>query len=102
MVRHRPQRRRITALWYDDRMQTSLFNLLDDAPPAPGWVEECAGRWARYSPPWRLMAQQDLPDAPWRWVCHRWPATAPSQAGEASSLREGARLAEQALVVLQG
>jgi hypothetical protein len=81
-------------------MQTSLLNLLDDPPPAPGWVEECPGRWVRYSHPWRLMVQQDRPGVPWRWSAHRWPGVAPRADGEAAGPQEGARKAEQALVTL--
>ena len=89
-------------------MQTSIFSLFDDnapahkdGPPAPGWVEECPGRWVRYSHPWRLMAQQDRPDQPWRWGCHRWPGMEPRRDGAADSPAEGAQQAERALATLQ-
>ena len=81
-------------------MQTSFLSLFDDAPPARDWVEECSGRWVRYSHPWRLMVQQDQPDTPWRWGCHRWPGLESRQDGEAATAQEGARLAEQALLRL--
>ena len=89
-------------VWYPTAMQTSLLNLLDDGPPAAGWVEECPGRWVRYSLPWRLIAQQDLPKLPWRWSCHRWPGMSPCEDGTADSSQEAARLAEAALGRLGG
>lgn len=86
-----------------------MFSLFDDdaapapedAPPAPGWVEECPGRWVRYSHPWRLMAQQDRPEQPWRWGCHRWPGMKQREDGTADTLAECTRLAETALAALK-
>ena len=82
-------------------MQIGLFTARPGSAPAAGWVEECPGRWVRYSHPYRLMVQQDRPDQPWRWGCHRWPGFEQQRGGRADTPQEGACLAEAAFEALR-
>ncbi len=68
--------------------------------PAPGWVEECPGRWVRHPHPHRLAVQQDAPADPWRWWVQLWP-TAQLLSGTAPTAQIAAHRAERALESLR-